>query len=114
MGNGHIMGSMSSAITSSIEFPFTFTSPASSPSPSPRKSARRKGSVRRKKPTTEVTTGSSDVVGRDAAVMDAPDKNDRNRELIEGLCAAVGVVFLGWMGMWLVNRLVERGERVVK
>ena len=49
-----------------------------------------------------------------AEAPEKPEKVDKNRELIEGLCTAVGVVVLGWMGMWLVNHLVERGERVVK
>ena len=99
-------GPISAAITSSIDFPFTFVAP-SSPSRTPSK--RNRGSVRRRK-TTE---NKSEIMGVEFAEAPAKDKGD-NRELIEGLCAAVGVVVLGWMGMWLVNHLIERGERVVK
>lgn len=37
-----------------------------------------------------------------------------NNEFVDGLCAAVGVVVLGWMGMWFINHLVARGERIVR
>ena len=97
------------ATSTSMDFPFTFTAPSSSPrspkSPRHRSNGLRNGSLRRKK-TPEKETPIPEVPVKD------PGKE--NRELIEGLCAAVGVVVLGWMGMWLVNHLVERGERVVK
>ena len=60
------------------------------------------------------TTGkeiANGTTGKEGGVS-ANEKGDR--DLLEGLCAAVGVVVLGWMGMWLVNHLVERGEKLVK
>ena len=97
------------ATSTSMDFPFTFTAPSGSPrtpkSPRHRSNGVRNGSLRRKKPQEKETPISEVPVN---------DPGKENRELIEGLCAAVGVVVLGWMGMWLVNHLVERGERVVK
>ena len=98
------------ATSTSMDFPFTFTAPSSSPraprSPRHRSNGMRNGSLRRKKPEEKETPIIPEVPVKDTG--------KENRELIEGLCAAVGVVVLGWMGMWLVNHLVERGERVVK
>ena len=95
-----------------MDFPFTFTAPPSSPrspkSPRHRSNGVRNGSVRRKKPEEE----KKKEITPEISVEETSGKE--NRELIEGLCAAVGVVVLGWMGMWLVNHLVERGQRVVK
>jgi hypothetical protein len=41
-------------------------------------------------------------------------KGVERNEFYEGLYAAVGVVVLGWMGMWFINHLVERGQKAVK
>jgi hypothetical protein len=106
---GPVLGAVSAAIaaSSSVEFPFTFTAPTSTTTSPRTPRLRRLGSVRKRKvlDTQEVVV---------AEAPEKPEKGYKNRELIEGLCAAVGVVVLGWMGMWLVNHLVERGERVVK
>jgi hypothetical protein len=109
-----VLSAVTAAITSSsIDFPFTFTATPTTPKTPTRigrsklnGSVRSRGSVPRNKPA-EPTTSSE-------LIESAVGKGKDNRELIEGLCAAVGVVVLGWMGMWLVNHLVERGQRVVK
>ena len=102
--------------TSSSEFPFTFTAPPSSPRTPQRRAA---GSLRRRKPSmqgtkpTTVSKSTEDNVQEIAAKGVTPGK-EGNKEFIEGLCAALGVVVLGWMGMWIINQMVERGEKVVK
>jgi hypothetical protein len=106
------------AVTSSIDFPFTFNAP---PPTTPTKrsrtngSLRSPGSLRRRKvePTItelEVEKTEDDVESKLNKNMSKAD----TKELIDGLCAAVGVVVLGWVGMWFVNHLVERGDRVVR
>jgi hypothetical protein len=108
-----ILSAVTAAISSSTDFPFTFTVPTTTPtrSPKPRTPLRSRSGTsprhRRKKPEAAETA----VV---SVVEEEKWSKDKNRELIEGLCAAIGVVVLGWMGMWFVNHLVERGERVVK
>jgi hypothetical protein len=92
------------AVTSAVDFPFTFTAPSTGSAPTtPRRSpGRRVGSVRRRRaplPSIEDRVAAKGV--------------ERN-EFYEGLYAAVGVVVLGWMGMWFVNHLVERGQKAVK
>jgi hypothetical protein len=117
---GPVLGAVSAAIAaSSVDFPFTFSAPTSSPSRTPKSPrSRRNGSMRRKQANgtssaVVVSAGGISVEGIEE--VDSPEKGaGTNKELIEGLCAAVGVVVLGWMGMWLVNHLVERGDRVVK
>ena len=61
------------------------------------------GSVRRKRgdrTTGETGTGFVELGGEGG-----------NKELFEGLVAAVGIVVIGWMGTWFVNQFVERGQR---
>jgi hypothetical protein len=129
-----IVGATTAAVTS-VDFPFTFSAPTS-PSPSRRNGSLRLPSspgrsLRRRKSghhdaddiNTNGTTGKEMANGtkgkevangttRKEGGVTAEEKGDR--DLLEGLCAAVGVVVLGWMGMWLVNHLVERGEKLVK
>ena len=51
------------------------------------------------------------AVGKNAAIDNGLQDN---KEFVDGLVAAVGVVVLGWVGMWFINHLVERGDRVVR
>lgn len=110
-----VLSAVTAAMSSSTDFPFTFTVPTTTPSRSPKPRtplrSRSSGSLslrhRRKKPEAAEVA----VV---PVVKEENWSKDKNKELIEGLCAAIGVVVLGWMGMWFVNHLVERGERVVK
>jgi hypothetical protein len=120
-----VMGT-TTATNTSVDFPFTFSAP-SSPVPSRRHGSLRlpsspSRSLRRRKSSLHnvnddnmnETTGkevANGTTGKEGGVS-ANEKGDR--DLLEGLCAAVGVVVLGWMGMWLVNHLVERGEKLVK
>jgi hypothetical protein len=92
-----VIGPVTAAVTS-VDFPFTFTPPSKS---------RRHASLRARRRKSDVSELKEEFKGHD---MDA----GKDRELLDGLAAAVGVVVLGWMGMWLVNHLVERGGRVVK
>ena len=101
-----ILEAVAAATTSATEFPFTFTAPPSAPTTPRRSPGRRVSSIRRKRVTAPVVEErKEDVGGKPVA---------RNKELYEGLCAAVGVVVLGWMGMWFINHLVERGQKAVK
>jgi hypothetical protein len=93
------------AVATTVDFPFTFSAPPSSTPATPRRSpGRRVSSIRRKRvpaPVFEEREGH-------------PAKDVPRNELYEGLCAAVGVVVLGWMGMWFINHLAERGQKVLK
>jgi hypothetical protein len=92
------------AVTSAVDFPFTFTAPPTGSAPTtPRRSpGRRVGSVRRRRAPPPTFEDRSETKGV-----------ERN-EFCEGLYAAVGVVVLGWMGMWFINHLVVRGQKAVK
>jgi hypothetical protein len=105
------------AVTSSIDFPFTFNAPPTTPTMRSRAngSLRSPVSLRRKK--AESVIAELEVEKTENGVDDTVNRNLRKadtKELIDGLCAAMGVVVLGWVGMWFVNQLVERGDRVVK
>ena len=91
--------------SSAVEFPFTFTAPRTPRSPRPSLRSRSNGSLRHSVRRPKKETSDEIVV---------EDKTKDRRELMEGVCAALGVVVLGWMGMWFINHLVERGGKVVK
>lgn len=108
-----VLSAVSQAMSAPIGFPFTFTAPSTLPtrSPkSPRLRSRANGSTRHSSFRKKLEAPSETTV-----VTTAGDpRGESNREFFEGLSAALGVVVLGWVGMWFINRLVERGDRVVK
>ena len=98
-----VSNGVANGMASSIDYPFTFTIPST---PSPRRS-KSVGSLRRRPKHNSENTITKPNKSKDL-------RRDYNRELMEGLCAAVGVVVLGWVGMYFINHLVERGDKVVK
>lgn len=114
------------AVTASaagLDFPFTFCAPSSGAN----NGTSRKGSVRRRVPSSPRgrRTKTEESVGdvENGTIMkrveggrgkDVNRTSAKDRDLIEGLVAAMGVVVLGWMGMWMINSFVERGQRAVR
>lgn len=83
---------MAAVVNGTGEFPFTFTVPANG-------SVKR--SLRRRVPPSPRRRKAEEVF------KETQDRK-KDRDFIEGIVAAVGVVVLGWMGMWMINSFVER------
>src|SRR5579862_6974992 len=95
----------------SKDFPFTFSAPTNG--------SIRTSSLRRRIPSSpRRRVKTEEVFDEGAAIITRKDGdgniNHRGRDFIEGLVAAMGVVVLGWMGMWMINSLVERGEKAAR
>jgi len=105
------------ALTSSTDFPFTFSAP-STPGTSRRRPTGSLRSPRKRNssqhPGEDALSETEVVSARDSAAARSHGKGPHDKEFVDGLCAAVGVVVLGWMGMWFINHLVQRGDRVVR
>ena len=110
------------ALTSSTDFPFTFSAPGTPrrrPTGSLRSPRKRTTSHQHTYPDTHVDSSAEDsgsLEGTDEGdvVWTSQGKVTDNKEFVDGLCAAVGVVVLGWVGMWFINHLVARGDKVVR
>jgi hypothetical protein len=106
-----MMSPVMAAVTNGGEnFPFTFSAPVTTTGVN---GSIRRASLRRRLPSSprrvkEVFKEKKEVTSSEES------RSKRDRDLIEGLVAAVGVVVLGWMGMWMINSFVERGQRAVK
>jgi hypothetical protein len=121
-------GPVLGALTSSTEFPFTFSAtighgvtPRRRPTGSIRTSRKRPSSSSRQAQQDESSPSESDIIVHEGMGTSSVGKgrlekgyHDGTEFVVEGLYAAVGVVVLGWMGMWFINHLVERGDRVVR
>ena len=94
------------AVSTSLEFPFTFSAPSPGNSPLGRNARNATGSTRRKRSERTMVVGGDVLVSGGGAIDE-----EGNKELFEGLVAAVGIVVIGWMGTWFVNQLFERSHK---